>query len=163
MMEKRRDHGSVFVNTSTIWIVGGKNSDDEKTTLQTTEYLNVKTGYSLRGPDLPRPDRFLGGCVLAHQDKIYVVTESRTYIYKNTNGDVSWLKEGPPVNRSTWQNACTISNIQNSTYIIAAGRRDNEVEMMDLNKYPLAWQKGELVEVQCFTRKSLRTKKCPSP
>ena len=125
MTTKRHSASSVQLNSTTLWIVGGGNDDDDY--LDSSEFVGLDSTVGQPGPKLPYP--LYRSCIVKYSaDKIYIIGGSdrsswlnKVLIYNPKNGFTHI--EGPSLITNRRQHACALmSNGQQSKIVVAGGR-----------------------------------------
>merc|ERR1712062_948699 len=139
MTTKRASAASVQLNSTTMWILGGKNSDDRLDSTEfSTEFLRADSSVGIPGPKLPIP--MTGFCTVKFSDhQVYIIggytgTEklNKVYIYNPMDGFTHI--EGPALINKRNYHACSVmSNGQQSKIVVAGGASGglSSVEIFD--------------------------------
>ena len=126
MTTKRYSAGSVQLNATTLWIVGGGNEDDW--TLASSEFVGVDSSIGKPGPLLPDPLAY--SCVVKYsENEVFVIGGSqlrylnvtnKVLIFNPMNGFTHF--EGPSLITKRSSHSCGLmSNGQQSKIVVAGG------------------------------------------
>ena len=120
MIEKRSGAASVAIDQNTLWIVGGQNGND----LRSTEF--IKLGQpSVKGPDLPFAISY-HSMIQYDKKSIYIIGGGQNgLLFKNT-----WIVDptnefkitkGPSLNNGRSHHSCAKMTLNGRTILVVAG------------------------------------------
>ena len=143
MTTKRGRAASVQLNSTTMWILGGRVDNDNYIAghLRSTEFIRTDSSVGIPGPTLPIA--MFQSCAVKYSDhQIYIIgglrgreTLNKVYIYNPMDG-FNHI-EGPALNNKREDHACAVmSNGQQSNIVVAGGYRNgngvlSSVEILD--------------------------------
>ena len=124
MTTKRGLAASVQLNSTTLWILGGRKADQDY--LDSTEFIRADSSFGLQGPKLPKAMHSF--CVIKYSEQqVFIIGGRRgnerlnTVYILNPMDDFNYIY-GPPLKNSRGDHACGLmSNGQQSKIVVAGG------------------------------------------
>ena len=155
MTTKRAYAASVQLNSTTMWILGGYNFEEEE--LDSTEFLRADSSVGIPGPKLPIAMRSF--CTVKYSDhQVYIIGGytgreilNTVYIYNPMDGFTHI--EGPPLKNKRYDHACAVmSNGQQSKIVVAGGYSGGGLSSVEIFRPRVNnWIQGK--EIQFFLKK----------
>ena len=153
MEEKRLMGSSVELNSSTLWVVGGINDRE----LKSTEFISRKTPVIYQQVPGPKLNFSISGHCMVMIDPFQILLIGGKQ--NNSKSNASWVlnpqndlvRSGPSMRQAKWLMACGKMHIEGQTIVVTAGgslsggEYSNSTELLTVstNLYNRNWTQGK--------------------